>query len=325
MINDSYDLKMLNLCKLLKSPINEFALKISGIYLIFGLVLCIISNSILLLVFIRHKNLRTTPNLIIIAITLINLIGSIEFPFMIGNTFNSKWIWPDLICLITGFLHILIGSFQIYSITALSFLRFLVLRQANKSKFVSKKKIVQKAMLACFVLSMFWAICPLIGWSYYSVENHLLSCSIAHDENNLNIISYNFCFFLFAFLGPLCVTIYTNLKSIFIVMKLRKKEPSLKYLKLLRNDRRVTVNIIIYICKLFLHQLYLNLKLISIENIYSWFFNYTSSICLSSDFQCIQNIRHESNLYRIFVITDNFVVILPKHSSIYANKQKYSI
>ena len=232
-----------------KSPIDELTLNLVGIYLIICLVLCLVLNAILLLVFKRHKKLRTCLNMLILVMTVFNLVGSTEFPFMILNNFSDKWVWSELVCLITGFIHVFIGSFQSHSIAALSYLRLVIVRKSNNSELISKKKALWKAFLICFILSLFWALCPLVGWSYYSVEEHMLSCSIAHDEKNLNVVTYNICAFVFGFILPSCITIYTNLKSILLARRLRQIEPSLKNYKILKNDKKVTINILIYICK----------------------------------------------------------------------------
>jgi len=73
------------------SPVNRHVLQISSIYLILILVLCISLNSFLLFIFYKHKQIRTPLNQIIIVMTIFNLIGSIQFPFVIDSFIAEKY------------------------------------------------------------------------------------------------------------------------------------------------------------------------------------------------------------------------------------------
>jgi len=73
------------------SPVNKHILTISVIYLILILFLCVILNTLLLVVYYKHKKILQTPlNQIIMIMTLFNLIGSIQFPFLIDSFMLKK-------------------------------------------------------------------------------------------------------------------------------------------------------------------------------------------------------------------------------------------
>lgn len=74
------------------SPIDKTILYAVGIYLIIVFILCIVLNSTLLLVFIRHRDLRAPINLLIITMTVFNLMGSVQFPFVIDANFKQRYI-----------------------------------------------------------------------------------------------------------------------------------------------------------------------------------------------------------------------------------------
>ena len=59
---------------------------------------------------------------------------------------------------------------------------------------------------------------PILGWSYYSLESGLVSCSVEYNEKSLNVISYNIGMFIFVFILPFGITTYTNIKSFLIVI-----------------------------------------------------------------------------------------------------------
>jgi hypothetical protein len=73
------------------SPVNKHILTVSVIYLILILFLCVILNTLLLVVYYKHKKiLQTRLNQIIMIMTLFNLIGSIQFPFLIDSFMLKK-------------------------------------------------------------------------------------------------------------------------------------------------------------------------------------------------------------------------------------------
>ena len=72
------------------SPINKIILNIIGFYLIILFLLCILVNTKLLIIFVRFKQLHTSLNKLIIVLTLFNLLGSIQFPFLILSNFANK-------------------------------------------------------------------------------------------------------------------------------------------------------------------------------------------------------------------------------------------
>ena len=73
------------------SPVNKHILTISVIYLILILFLSVILNTLLLVIYYTNKKIRTPLNQIIIIMTLFNLIGSIQFPFLIDSFMLKKY------------------------------------------------------------------------------------------------------------------------------------------------------------------------------------------------------------------------------------------
>jgi len=73
------------------SPIECYKLKIISAYCVLVLILSLTFNSLLLKVFYQHKKLRTSINMIIIALTFINLFGSIlEMMFVIPSNWYCR-------------------------------------------------------------------------------------------------------------------------------------------------------------------------------------------------------------------------------------------
>ena len=70
----------------------------------------------------------------------------------------------------------------------------------------------------CILLSLLWSALPFFGWSYYSLEGGLTSCSVEWASQEWNVYSYNVTIFVFAFLIPLIFIVYCNIKLVIIVI-----------------------------------------------------------------------------------------------------------
>ena len=100
---------------------------------------------------------------------------------------------------------------------ALSIVRYDILRKTKELQTKSNKRVFQKATIVCVLLSLFWALGPLLGWSNYSLEGNLLSCSIEHLSKEINVLSFNLMLFSFALALPICIILIANIKALLMV------------------------------------------------------------------------------------------------------------
>jgi hypothetical protein len=98
---------------------------------------------------------------------------------------------------------------------AISYLRFRIL----KDQIIEINKINIKPVVSLsFILSLFWSTAPVFGWSYYSLEDSLVSCGVEYNEKSINVITYNIGMFIFVFIVPFTLIIYYNIKSLLDVI-----------------------------------------------------------------------------------------------------------
>ena len=96
------------------------------------------------------------------------------------------------------------------------FLRYYAINKPLYMKaLTSKHKILSIVM--CIVLGLIWPVLPLFGWSYYTLEGGLTSCTVEWSERSFNVISYNVVIWVGGFFVPLIIIFYTNFKLIYIV------------------------------------------------------------------------------------------------------------
>ena len=114
---------------------------------------------------------------------------------------------------------------------------------------IDMKKTLRSIGLSC-ILGVIWPIMPLLGWSHYSLEGNLTSCSIEWSEKSFNVISYNITILICVFIIPVSVIIYCDVnlvmkvKRLLATHKLRKESPQKS--RQLRNEMKLTLNLVIF-------------------------------------------------------------------------------
>ena len=60
-------------------------------------------------------------------------------------------------------------------------------------------------------IGLFWSVVPMFGWSYYSLEGALTSCSVEWEDRSFNVVSYNVAIFTGVYFIPFLVIIITGI------------------------------------------------------------------------------------------------------------------
>ena len=101
---------------------------------------------------------------------------------------------------------------------------------------------------------LFWALMPILGWSFYSLEASYTSCSVEWKDKSLNVVSFNLSLFSFLYLIPVIVILVTSIKLIIKVKKvgkifLNKSENNALLKRRIKRDNCLSKTIIIIIGK----------------------------------------------------------------------------
>ena len=139
--------------------------------------------------------------------------------YFFNNKNITRWAFSKLLCQLLGCLMYFVGCMQIFTMAAISFERYYILKNPYDARKLDNK-IMIKIILICLLLSLFWSIVPLFGWSYYSLEDSLTGCCVEYKSRKISVISYNVAMFLFVFIIPFCFILITNIKLFFIVSNL---------------------------------------------------------------------------------------------------------
>ena len=103
------------------------------------------------------------------------------------------------------------------------FFRYKTINKDFERKINNYKKSIFLIIISIFI-GLFWALGPLFGWSEYSLEGAMITCSVEWNKRTTPIMSYNISILIFVFFLPISVLIYTNLMIIQIVSINYKKQ-----------------------------------------------------------------------------------------------------
>lgn len=143
-----------------------------------------------------------------------------------------------------------VGCSSIYLMMAISFERFFIIYKPLEIKSMTHQAMIIVIIL-CLVGGLFWAVIPFSGWSYYTLETALTSCTVEWASRAVTVLTYNVAIFIFVFLIPLAVILGSNLKLVLIVrsmsslIKSNSQDPQAK--RRIKKERELTFVMMLFV------------------------------------------------------------------------------
>ena len=107
------------------SPINRGTLGIIGVFTLVLFIFSFISNSTLLVIYLKNKSLFKSINMVIVILAAFNLIGTVfTLPLVTVNSFMGRFVFGKYGCYISSFIMYFVGCFSIYLLVIISFFRY---------------------------------------------------------------------------------------------------------------------------------------------------------------------------------------------------------
>lgn len=114
---------------------------IATIFLAIVNLLVICGNVFVLYILISQKTLHTSTNFIVLSLTISDfLLGVLILPFSILQEYSLTWMFGNLWCEFWLALDVLLSTASIYNLLAISFDRYMAVRQPIKYRFISSNK-----------------------------------------------------------------------------------------------------------------------------------------------------------------------------------------
>ncbi len=142
-----------------------------------------------------------------------------------------------------------VGCTSIYLIMCITFERYYMVSHSTKKR-SNKKSTPALMILGSVLLGLFWSVCPLVGWSQYTLETGQTHCSVDWSNKNWNVISYNISIFFAVFIIPLLVILVTSFKLLSFVRKSKQNSRSISAQKISLENLRTSAGSMLKGCLL---------------------------------------------------------------------------
>ncbi|XP_075429343.1 pinopsin-like isoform X2 [Ascaphus truei] len=183
------------------------------------LVLGSLHNSLVVLIFVKFKAIRTPINMVLLNISASDLLVCIfGTPFSFAASVSGRWLFGHQCCKWYGFSNSLFGIVSLVSLSILSYERYITVRKGTKAD-MSNYRDAWIGILVSWSYSLLWTMPPLFGWSSYGPESSGTTCSVLWHVRSTNNVSYIVCLFLFCLVLPLLVMIFCYVQ---IVKEIRR-------------------------------------------------------------------------------------------------------
>lgn len=163
------------------------------ITIVFGIVNIIVvcGNILVLYIIITQKSLHTATNAIVLSLTVADfLLGCIILPFALLQNYFGVWHFGDMWCQIWLALDIWLSTASIYNLLAITFDRYMAVRDPIKYKLISSSKMTKITISLVWVISAMLAIFKLIidFWLISPSSEKLITTNL---KNNTFLITSN--------------------------------------------------------------------------------------------------------------------------------------
>ncbi|EGT47667.1 hypothetical protein CAEBREN_29979 [Caenorhabditis brenneri] len=104
----------------------------------------VIGNLLVFYVILTKKSLQTSTNHLVLSLTISDLLlGVLILPFAIIQEHSSKWIFGQVGCRLWLSVDVFLSTASIYNLLAISFDRYMAVRQPIKYPIISSTKVVR--------------------------------------------------------------------------------------------------------------------------------------------------------------------------------------
>ncbi|XP_022787751.1 dopamine receptor 4-like [Stylophora pistillata] len=173
------------------------------------LTLAALGNFLMIFVMNRKKQLRTIPNLFLMNLSIGNFLLAVTIlPVFVWTLQRGKWTFSMLFCVIQGYQTYLLLALTLFTLTAISLSRYVLVCYPNRYRKTFDKRLVLK------ILGFIWVICtlssapPLFGWGYYSFNTRTALCHTDNSSYSYKITANTFM------LLDIIIVIFCNVKIV---------------------------------------------------------------------------------------------------------------
>ena len=182
------------------------------------LVLATLGNFLMMLAMYKKKQLRTIPNLFVLNLSVGNFLLAVTvLPVFVWTLEKGHWTFSAAFCVIQGYQNYLLFALTLFTLTAISVNRYMLICCPNKYRTIFDKKLVLKIICCIWVCCVVSCSPPLFGWGRYSFNPRTALCHTANTSYSFKITANTFM------LIDIITVVFCNVKIVKAVNAHRSK------------------------------------------------------------------------------------------------------
>ncbi|XP_072352010.1 visual pigment-like receptor peropsin [Scyliorhinus torazame] len=191
-----------------KSVFSQREHNIVAAYLITAGVLSLLSNIVVLMMFVKFKEFRTATNAIIVNLAFTDIgVSAIGYPMSAASDLHGSWKFGHSGCQAYAALNIFFGMASIGLLTVVAIDRYLTISKPEIGRRMTGATYTTLITVA-WVNGLFWALMPVIGWASYAPDPTGATCTINWSNNDLLFVSYTMTVIAVNFMAPLSIMFF---------------------------------------------------------------------------------------------------------------------
>ncbi|XP_069779223.1 visual pigment-like receptor peropsin [Narcine bancroftii] len=191
-----------------KSVFSQMEHNIVAAYLITAGVLSLLSNIIVLIMFVKFKEFRTPTNAIIVNLAFTDIgVSAIGYPMSAASDLHGSWKFGYSGCQAYAALNIFFGMASIGLLTVIAIDRYLIISKPELGRKMTGATYTALITVA-WVNGLLWALMPLMGWASYGPDPTGATCTINWRSNDSLFVSYTMTVIGVNFVVPLLIMFF---------------------------------------------------------------------------------------------------------------------
>ena len=182
------------------------------------LVMATLGNFLMILIMYKRRQLRTIPNIFVLNLSVGNFLLALTIlPVFVWTLEKGHWTFSAAFCAVQGYQNYLLFALTLFTLTAISVNRYLLICSPNKYRRIFDKKLVMKIICCIWLCCIVSCSPPLFGWGHYSFNPRTALC---HTDNT----SYSFKITANTFMSiDIIIVLFCNVKIVKTVNAHRRK------------------------------------------------------------------------------------------------------
>ncbi|XP_025088974.1 visual pigment-like receptor peropsin [Pomacea canaliculata] len=159
-----------------------------GVYLLLTGMFGFFGNIVALVMFVRDNQFRSTVDMLLVNLAFADIgMCGLCFPFVSASNFAQRWLFGESGCTAYGFAGFLFGNTTIFTLSAISVQRYLVV--CKRWPNVRNINTLVTVVMTTWFQALLWSSLPLLLPKPYDLEPFGTSCTVswASDHHGTKI------------------------------------------------------------------------------------------------------------------------------------------